>query len=212
MHPALYRLKRVITSAPGAANIAREREMATEQNTNLASRALRGLAAVGGSVAAATLRPLGGVATGVASAALETGITVERRAVSAILDSDELERIIGAVLESPRIRDSLKQAMTSDTMKELIAAFFDSGLFDEFADRLLESRGLWRMIDEIAASPAVTAAITQQSLGFADQVTEEARTRSRRADDWLERFGRRLTGRRDGAALPPGDEPQPELS
>lgn len=44
-----------------------------------------------------------------------------------------------------------------------------TGLWDEFVDRLLASRALWRLVDEVADSPAVTAAITQQGLGFADQ-------------------------------------------
>jgi hypothetical protein len=60
----------------------------------------------------------------------------------------------------------------------------------------LASPALWRLVDEIAASPAVTAAITQQSLGFADQVEEQVRMRSRGADDWLEQKVRRLTRRR----------------
>ena len=36
--------------------------------------------------------------------------------------------------------------------------------------RLLESRQLWMLIEEIVESPAVMAAITRQGLGFADQV------------------------------------------
>jgi hypothetical protein len=69
--------------------------------------------------------------------------------------------------------------------------FFESGLFDRFADRLLASDGLWRLIDEIAESPSVTAAISGQGLGFADQLGGEVRTRSRRADEWVERRLRR---------------------
>jgi hypothetical protein len=62
------------------------------------------------------------------------------------------------------------------------------------------------MIDEIAGSPAVTAAISQQGLGFADQVTDEVRTRSRKADDWLERAARRLA-HRPPRVLPPEPDP-----
>jgi hypothetical protein len=59
-------------------------------------------------------------------------------------------------------------------------------------ERLLASDGLWRAIDVIAASPAVRAAISQQGLGFADQVGEVVRRRSRNADDSIERFAQRL--------------------
>jgi hypothetical protein len=72
---------------------------------------------------------------------------------------------------------------------------FDSGLFDRILERLVASDGLWQAVDEIAASPAVTAAISQQGLGFADQVTDQVRARSRKADDWLERAARRLAHR-----------------
>ena len=62
--------------------------------------------------------------------------------------------------------------------KRLVDSFFDSGLLDRFFDRLLESDALWHAIDEIAGSPAVTAAISQQGLGFADQVGDEVRSLS----------------------------------
>ena len=52
------------------------------------------------------------------------------------------------------------------------------------------------MVDEIARSPAVTEAITQQSLGFADQVAGGVRDRSRNADEVLERVARRALRRR----------------
>jgi hypothetical protein len=47
------------------------------------------------------------------------------------------------------------------------------------------------MVEEIAQSPAVTEAIAQQSVGFADQVAGGVRVRSRNADAWLERTARR---------------------
>jgi hypothetical protein len=62
------------------------------------------------------------------------------------------------------------------------------------------------MIDEIAASPAVTAAISQQGLSFADQVGDQMRDRSRKADDWVERAARRLVHRQPRVGPP---EPNP---
>jgi hypothetical protein len=178
--------------------------------------------------AATTLRPLSG-AMGRATAA---GIAVERRAVDLLLDSAELERALNAATDSIRIQASLGRALESNSVKSLVDKLFDSGLldqvitrmfdtglfdrvvaqmfesgvFDRILERLLASDGLWHLVDEIAASPTVTAAISQQGLGFADQVTDQMRDRSRKADDWLERAARRLA-HRPPRALPPEPEP-----
>ena len=184
--------------------------MAEKHRTNPAERAVYGLVGFGGRAAAFTLRPF----SGVAGMAPDAGVELERRAVDRVLGSEELERILLAALDSPRVQSAVKGMVASDGANAIITAFFDSGLFDEFVDRMLASPALWRMIDEIAASPAVTAAITQQSLGFADQIGDQVRTRSRGADDWLERAAHRLTRRRAASAppaLPPnGEPPEPE--
>jgi hypothetical protein len=149
---------------------------------------LHGLSSIGTRAAAATIKPFAGPV----NAAAEAGIGLQRRAIDRLLDSGELEH----VLASPRLQAVVKQVIESDGAKMLVDAFFDSGLFDRLADRLLESDALWHLVDEIADSPAVTAAISQQGLGFADQVGTEVRARSRKADDWLERAAHRLIGRR----------------
>ncbi len=161
---------------------------------------------------------------GAAAAAVDVGVGLERRVVAFVLDSAELERVIGTAVDSPRIQSAVEHALESDGVKQLITSFFDSGAFDELVDGLLASDGLWRMIDgvidhlvlsealwrlvdDVAGSPAVTAAITQQGLGFADQVGEQVRTRSRDVDDRLERIARRLTLRRVEAIARGGEQP-----
>ncbi len=156
---------------------------------------------IGGRVTAATLRPL----TGVVGAAAEVGITLEQRAVDRLLESGELERF----LASGRLQAIVAQVVRSEGATQLIETFFDSGLFDRFVDRLLSSDGLWRLVDEIAASPTVRAALSQQGLGFADQVGESVRARSRNADRLLERGAARLMRRHptESQQVPrPGDE------
>jgi hypothetical protein len=177
-----------------------------DRRANSRSRVLRPLAHIGGRAASATLRPV----TGAATAAVQAGVTLERRAVGRVLDSPEFERLFSATLDRPQIQASIKRALDSDGARQLIASFFDSGLFDEFVDRLLASQGLWKIVDEVAASPSVSAAITQQSLGFADQVADDVRTQSRKADDLLERLANRLVRRHRGAIAPRGDELSPE--
>ena len=182
--------------------------MSEHQNSSPGARAVRGIVGVGGRAAAITLRPL----SGVAGAAVDAGITLERRAVDRVLDSPELEHVIDAAVNSPRLQAAIRNALSSDGVNQLIDSIFDSGLFDRLIDRLLASDALWRLIDEVAASPAVTAAITQQSLGFADQVGDEVRARSRRADDLLERVAHRLLRRPAEIGPPMGEPPQPDLS
>jgi len=180
--------------------------------------------------AATTLRPL----TGAVGKAAAAGVGVERRAVDLLLDSAELERALDAAIDSARIQASLERALKSDSVKGLVDNLFDSGLLDQVIERMFEtgllervidrmfdtgvidhlferllaSDALWHLIDVIAASPAVTAAISQQGLGFADQVGDEVRARSRKADDRIERAARRLMHRRP-RAVPP--EPDPGL-
>jgi hypothetical protein len=55
---------------------------------------------------------------------------------------------------------------------------------------------MWTLIDEVAASPAITEAITQHGVGFADQVADEVRGRTRSADAWMESVARRVLRRR----------------
>ena len=69
--------------------------------------------------------------------------------------------------------------------------------------RLLESEEMWVLVDEIAQSPAVTEAVTQQSLGFADEVADDVNKRARRADAIAEHIARRLLHRRARVEPPP---------
>jgi hypothetical protein len=95
---------------------------------------------------------------------------VLERLAEALVDDPQLERVLGRVLESK--------------------------LVDEAVRRVLAGEELWLVVDEVAQSPAVTEAITRQSVGFADQVAEQVRDRSRNADERLERAARRVLRRR----------------
>ena len=61
------------------------------------------------------------------------------------------------------------------------------------------------LVEEIADSPAVTAAISQQGFGFADQVGGDVRNRSRRTDNWLEHAARRLSRGHATGPSPPSE-------
>src|SRR5580704_1585350 len=144
-------------------------------------RVLSPVIGFGTRAATATLRPV----VGVVDAAAGAGLRLQRRAVDRVLESDELERVVIVAVNSAHIQEALRLALESDGAARLVDSLFESGLIDRLFERLLESE----------ASPAVTAAISQQGLGFADQVGDDVRARSRKADDWMERAARRLIGR-----------------
>jgi hypothetical protein len=177
-------------------------ESSGNYSTRRVPRPIVSIGSLGGRAAVFTLRPLSGVVLTAAGA----GINLERRAVNRVLDGPELERFLLVAINDPRVRIAFQRALESDGASRLVDALFDSGLLDRFLERLLASDSLWHMIDEIAGSPAVTAAISQQGLGFADQVGDEVRERSRKADDWMERTARRLIHRH---ATPLPAEPGP---
>jgi hypothetical protein len=155
---------------------------------------------LGKRVVVTTTRPFGRAV----GAAINAGTTLERRTLDRVLDSEEIDRIVVTTLDSERLQTAIRRALASEGALRLVDSLFDSGLIDRLLQRLGESEALWALIDEIAQSPAVLAAVSQQGLGFADQVGDEVRTRSRRADDWLERAARRLAHRQQDA-LPPAD-------
>ena len=156
---------------------------------------LRAAAHLGGRAATSALRPLNGAV----GAAVGIGVDLERKAVDRVLESGEIERVMLEVVESPALQSALERVMSSESTSRLVDTFFDSGMLDHIIERLLASDALWNLIDEVAGSPAVRAAISQQGLGFADQVGDQVRDRSRSADDWLERAARRMIHRRSEA-------------
>jgi hypothetical protein len=139
------------------------------------------------------------------------------RAAVATLDSvvdsrlagDVVERLAASPLAARAARGALQgplvEALAADLVRYRVAdRLLSEGLVAETTARVLESDDLWLVVDEIASSPAVTTAIAQQSISFADQVAGGVRSRSRNADAWLEQRARRAFRRRP--ASPPGSE------
>jgi hypothetical protein len=117
------------------------------------------------------------------------------------------ERIRTSALAADVLEPLLRRAMDSPAAERLSRELVDSRLIKAFLEELPENAGIWTLIDEIAQSPAVTDAISHQGFSFADQMAGIVRTRSRNADDRVERIARRLARRlpRDGA--PPDGTP-----
>jgi hypothetical protein len=147
--------------------------------------------------------------------------TVLERAVDRTLDSGLARHAIDRALQGPIIdaiaRDIVRYRVVDRVVDELLAhgdadqtverilsdgvvdrtvdQLLSTGVVDRAVDRvlagLLDSDELWRLVETVAASPAVTEAVTQQTAGFADQVAGGVRARSHNADAWLERYARR---------------------
>jgi hypothetical protein len=138
----------------------------------------------------------------VAGPAFTEGV-IEQVAVR-VLDSAELEQLVSRALESPGMERLLTGTMESPATERLVTRVIESRLLEQTFTRLLESEELWVLVEEIARSPAVTEAITQQSLGFADQVAAGVRDSSSGADAWLERAARRVRRRHQSGGGPVG--------
>src|ERR1700741_3522233 len=179
--------------------------MAFDHAAPLGSGIVKPVASVGGRAAGTALRPV----TGMAHAAVGAGMRAQRRAADRGLDSGEPERLLTGLPNDPRVHTMLQRTLESTGVNQLIDEFFDIGLFDHFLVRLTASDGLWRLVDEIAQSPAVLAAVSQQGLGFADQVGRVARERSRWADDRIEGTVGRLRRRPHPLTPADGGEPGP---
>src|SRR5215207_209001 len=126
------------------------------------------------------------------------------RLVAAAVDNPATERLIAATVDSPATERLIAAAVDIPATERLVMRVIDSRLLDEIVTRLLEREELWLAVEEIARSPAVTEAITQQSLGFADQVAAGVRQGSTGADAWLERAARRVLRPRRGGEGPAG--------
>jgi len=145
-----------------------------------------------------------GVPERVADRLLADGVA--EQIVSRLLDGPELERIVEAALASPGVERVVAQIVRSRLLDETVAQ-----VIDDTAASLPASEAMWTLVDVIAQSPAVTEAITQQGMGFADQVAGQMRKRSRDVDAQLERGARRLFRRRRPQG-PAGEEAPPAPS
>jgi hypothetical protein len=128
-----------------------------------------------------------------AASALAEGRRVQRR-----LARDVVEASAAGALAS------LDALLRSRFAAEAVERVLDSPLPAQLFAGLLEREALWQLVDEVARSPAVAAALKQQSAGLGDELAGEVRERSRHADAWIERGAQRVLLRR---RAPAGEAP-----
>ncbi len=123
------------------------------------------------------------------------------------LASEVLARVSGSPLVDDVFDHVIRRALDSPEAERLVAQVVDSPVFETAVARLIENDGLWLLVEQIAQSPAVTAAISQQGVGFANQMAGVVREHSQSADDRLERLARRLSRRGRDEPGPAGERP-----
>jgi hypothetical protein len=139
------------------------------------------------------LRPVESLFLRSLDAVLESQLS--RVAVDRVLSSELFTYAVDAALRGPLMDTALvaaERAIDTPAARRLVAHAIESEVLDEAVTRLLESKELWMLVDEVARSPAVTEAISHQGAGLADQVAAVVRDRSRNADARLERAARRV--------------------
>ncbi len=129
------------------------------------------------------------------------------RALTLVEETGVAQHVTERLLDDGIAEQLAQRVLAGPDTERLLATAMEGPLVEEAVAQLLANEALWVLVDEIAQSPSVTAAISHQGTGFFEEVAERARDRSRNADARLERIARRIGRRR-----PPrdtGDAPAP---
>jgi hypothetical protein len=116
---------------------------------------------------------LGDLVAGTVVLTRSLAIGAAERAVDQLLRSREVRRLLIETLDRPELERLLADALDSRAVEQAMAG----------------------VIDRVADSPEVRRAIAQQSVGMADEMAEQVRTRAAAGDDIAERLVRRLLRR-----------------
>ncbi len=136
-------------------------------------------------------RAVGGVAgaTGI-DRALEEAIA---EAIVRGVESPAFENALAEVLEGPTVERAVGQAMQSEAVERALIEAIDSEMIDRVWERLLASDEAQKLVERIAEAPEVRAAIAQQGVGLISDLGRHLGEVTRKVDDVVERWVRRLT-------------------
>lgn len=142
-------------------------------------------------------------------------------AVDAVVGAPAVQETLERVVSGPAFASALRTILSPETVdmiadevarsqmvQKITVAAMEAGEMAPIVDAFLEREELWILVQTIAESPAVIDAVRQQGFGFADQVGDEVRGRSRTADQVVARTARSFIGRREklDAQLPTDQE------
>jgi hypothetical protein len=115
------------------------------------------------------------------------GAAARTRVRDALLESEELDRLIVTVLEHERTDQLVARILESPGLERLIVRVLESRLVDELTERVLASPELERVVEYVSTSPQVLDAVSHQTRSMADEMAANVRRRAETVDDAAER-------------------------
>jgi hypothetical protein len=116
-------------------------------------------------------------------------------AVDRVLSSGAARRVVTVVINHPATDELLNSALDGPGLDRVVGRVMDSRLLEQLTTRLLRSDEFQQVLRAVTTSPELRAALTQQTAGFADDVTVGVRSRTVTADDKVEKVARSLLRR-----------------
>jgi hypothetical protein len=122
-------------------------------------------------------------------------VRIAERAIENAL-SASLPEVLTRMLVEHRVIERVAAELAADgTLERLLDESLQSRFAHSAAARLGESEDVLLLVDAIARSEQVRQALQAQSTGLAEELADEARARTTRVDDALERGARALLRR-----------------
>jgi uncharacterized RDD family membrane protein YckC len=114
------------------------------------------------------------------------------RVARQMLATADLESAAVSALEDKRTEQIVKRVLASPAFERMLVEALESQVAADMTERLLSSPETERALERVLTSPAVRAALTQQTASLADETAAGLRTRTRRLDDAAERSANRV--------------------
>jgi hypothetical protein len=111
--------------------------------------------------------------------------------VQSLIENQVAERVALELAETVDVDAAVVAALDHETTQQFVAAVIASPGLDRLlvqaTDRALRGPELQRVIQHVAASPEVRAALTQQSTTLAEEMAQGLRSRAERLDEVAEK-------------------------
>jgi uncharacterized RDD family membrane protein YckC len=121
---------------------------------------------------------------------------IAKRVVEQVLAAADLEAAVDAAFGHSATQRLVEETLASPGFERLAAGATESLLASNLADQVIESAEMQRVVEEIASSPAVRAALFHQTTTLAEEVSAGLRRQTERLDDAAERTVRGWLSRR----------------
>ncbi len=109
------------------------------------------------------------------------------RAVTRVLATADLDRLIAAILDHERTEQVIERALASPGLERLVIRVLESRLLDELTEQVLRSPELERVVEYVATSPQILDAVSHQTRSMAGEMAANVRRRAESADETAER-------------------------